>query len=32
VVPGVTVEEVEQVAARRGVGDLIYPLQPKGVC
>jgi hypothetical protein len=31
VVPGVAVEEAEQVAARRGVDDLIYPRQPKGV-
>jgi hypothetical protein len=30
-VPGVAVEEAEQVAARRGVDDLIYPQQPKGV-
>jgi hypothetical protein len=30
-VPGVAVEEAEQVAARRGVGDLIYPRQPEGV-
>jgi hypothetical protein len=31
VVPGVAVEETEQVAARRGVDNLIYPRQPKGV-
>jgi hypothetical protein len=31
VVPGVAVEEVEQVAARRGVSDLVYPRQPEGV-
>jgi hypothetical protein len=31
VVPGVAVEEAEQVAARHGVYDLIYPRQPKGV-
>jgi hypothetical protein len=31
VVPRVAVEEVEQVAARRGVDDLINPQQPKGV-
>jgi hypothetical protein len=31
VVPGVAVEEAEQVAARRGVDDLIYPRQPEGV-
>jgi hypothetical protein len=30
-VPGVAVEEAEQVAARRGVDDLIYPRQPEGV-
>jgi hypothetical protein len=29
-VPGIAVEEVEKVAARRGVDDLIYPRQPKG--
>jgi hypothetical protein len=31
VVPGVAVEEAEQVAARHGVDDLIYPRQPEGV-
>jgi hypothetical protein len=31
VVPGVAVEEAEQVAARRGVDDLIYLRQPEGV-
>jgi hypothetical protein len=31
VVPEVAVEEAEQVAARRGVDDLIYPRQPEGV-
>jgi hypothetical protein len=31
VVPGVAVEEAEQVAARRGVDDLVYPQQPEGV-
>jgi hypothetical protein len=31
VVPGVAVEEAEQVAARRGVDDLIYTRQPEGV-
>jgi hypothetical protein len=31
VVPGVEVEEAEQVAARRGVDDLVYPWQPEGV-
>jgi hypothetical protein len=31
VVPGVAVEEAEQVAARRGVDDLVNPRQPKGV-
>jgi hypothetical protein len=31
VVPGVAVEEAEQVAARCGVDDLIYPRQPEGV-
>jgi hypothetical protein len=31
VVPGVAVEEAQQVAARRGVDDLIYPWQPEGV-
>jgi hypothetical protein len=31
VVPGVVVEEAEQVAARRGVDDLINPWQPEGV-
>jgi hypothetical protein len=31
VVLGVAVEEAEQVAARRGVDDLIDPRQPEGV-
>jgi hypothetical protein len=31
VVPRVAVEEAEQVIARRGVDDLIYPRQPEGV-
>jgi hypothetical protein len=31
VLPGVAVEEAEQVAARRGVDDLAYPRQPEGV-
>jgi hypothetical protein len=31
VVPGVAVEEAEQVAARRGIDDLVYPRQPEGV-
>jgi hypothetical protein len=31
VVPGVAVEEAEQVAARCGVNDLVYPRQPEGV-
>jgi hypothetical protein len=31
VVPGVAVEEAEQVAARCGVDDLIDPRQPEGV-
>jgi hypothetical protein len=31
VVPGVAVEEAEQVATRCGVDDLINPQQPKGV-
>jgi hypothetical protein len=31
VVPGVAIEEAEQVAARRGVDDLINPRQPEGV-
>jgi hypothetical protein len=31
VVPGVAVEEAEQVAARRGVDDLIYLRQPEGI-
>jgi hypothetical protein len=31
VVPVVAVEEAEQVAARRGVDDLVYPRQPKGI-
>jgi hypothetical protein len=31
VVPGVAVEEAEQVAARRGFDDLINPRQPEGV-
>jgi acetyl-CoA carboxylase alpha subunit len=30
-VPGVAIEEAEQVAARRGVDDLINLRQPKGV-
>jgi hypothetical protein len=30
VVPGVAVKEAEQVAACRGVNDLIYPRQPEG--
>jgi hypothetical protein len=30
-VPRVAVEEAEQVATRRGVDDLVYPQQPKGV-
>jgi hypothetical protein len=30
VVPGVAVEKAEQVAACRGVNDLIYPQQPEG--
>jgi hypothetical protein len=30
VVPGVAVEEVEQVAARHGVNDLVNPRQPWG--
>jgi hypothetical protein len=30
-VPGVAVDEAEQVAARRGVNDLIYPRQSEGV-
>jgi hypothetical protein len=30
VVPGVAVEEAEQVAARRGVDGLINPRQPEG--
>jgi hypothetical protein len=29
--PGVAVEEAEQVAACRGVDDLVYPRQPEGV-
>jgi hypothetical protein len=31
VVPGVAVEEGEQVSARSGVDDLVYPRQPEGV-
>jgi hypothetical protein len=31
VVPRVAVEEAEQVAARGGVDDLVYPRQPEGV-
>jgi hypothetical protein len=31
VVPGVAVEEAEQVAARCGVDDLVNPRQPEGV-
>jgi hypothetical protein len=31
VVPGVAVEEAEQVAAHRGVNDLVYPWQPEVV-
>jgi hypothetical protein len=31
VVPGVAVEEAEQVAAHYGVDDLINPRQPEGV-
>jgi hypothetical protein len=31
VVPGVAVEEAEQVAVRRGVNDMVYPRQPEGV-
>jgi hypothetical protein len=31
VVPGVAVEEAEQVAGRRGVDDLTNPRQPEGV-
>jgi hypothetical protein len=31
VVPGVALEEAEQVAARCGVDDLVYPRQPEGV-
>jgi hypothetical protein len=31
VVPGVVVEEAEQVAARCGVDDLVNPRQPEGV-
>jgi hypothetical protein len=31
VVPAVAVGEAEQVAARRGVNDLVYPRQPEGV-
>jgi hypothetical protein len=30
VVPGVAVEEAEQVAARRGVDNLVNPRQPEG--
>jgi hypothetical protein len=31
VVPGVAVEEAEQVTARRGVNDLVNPRLPEGV-
>jgi hypothetical protein len=31
VVPGIAVEEAEQVTARRGVDDLVNPRQPEGV-
>jgi hypothetical protein len=31
VVPGVAIEEAEQVAGCRGVDDLVYPRQPEGV-
>jgi hypothetical protein len=31
VVPGVSIEKVEQVAAHRGVDDLINPRQPERV-
>jgi hypothetical protein len=31
VVPGVAVEEAEQVASRRGVNDLVNPWQPEGI-
>jgi hypothetical protein len=31
VVPGVAVEEAEQVAVRCGVDDLVYPRQTEGV-
>jgi hypothetical protein len=31
VVPRVAVEEAEQVVARRGVDDLVYPRQPEEV-
>jgi hypothetical protein len=31
VVPGVAVQEAEQVTTCRGVNDLIYPRQPEGV-
>jgi hypothetical protein len=31
VVPRVVVEEAEEVAARCGVNDLVYPRQPEGV-
>jgi hypothetical protein len=31
VVPGVAFKEAKQVAARRGVDDLVYPRQPDGV-
>jgi hypothetical protein len=31
VVPGVAVEEAEQVGARCGVNDFVYPRQPEGV-
>jgi hypothetical protein len=32
VVPGVAVEEAEQVAAHRGVNDLVYPKGSLGQC
>jgi hypothetical protein len=31
VVPGVAIEEAEQVATHRGVDDLVNPRQPEGV-
>jgi hypothetical protein len=31
VVPGVAVEEAKEVAARRGVNELVYLRQPEGV-